>query len=267
MEFRQRAIIGTSSSHALVPSSRWGGTRNRFTPDCWMQGGPNWPWVTSRTSWTLQKSAKSWAGSAGSRSKARTRRMPAAAMRDRSPRPVLAWQLPPRAVEALHSNVDIDNGSQDPPPGPTQAAFPTPSEPSTAVPGASAPNFSLPGFWHSLPSLILRQVSSFSRFLRSQITAGNAPAHTSSTWPMPLPFPAVSQPGAARRNSWRHKRINLIVALLNWFNLGCRAAAPAEIQRDVPLSDSAERLGLLSASLKIALRFSSLTPSLWAGPP
>ena len=42
-----------------------------------------------------------------------------------------------------------------------------PNEPASVhVPGSSAPTFSLPGFWHSLPSLLLRGPGSFSKFFR-----------------------------------------------------------------------------------------------------
>ncbi|CAE7241416.1 unnamed protein product [Symbiodinium sp. CCMP2592] len=76
----------------------------------------------------------------------------------------------------------------------------------------------------------------FSQFLRSQISAGNHPAPTSSTWPMPLPYPAVFQPGAVQKGAWKRERINLIVALLNWFNLGFPSTAPAEIMANVRLT-------------------------------
>lgn len=110
------------------------------------------------------------------------------------------------------------------------------------IPGAQAPQFSLPGFWHSLPSLVLKHRGPFCSFFSSLLSADNTPAHTSSAWPLPLPFPGVFKSISGVKPNWRHKRINLIVALLDWLHLGCPSKSPPGLGYGVPLSARQRRV-------------------------
>ena len=110
-----------------------------------------------------------------------------------------------------------------------------PSE-AVKVPGALAPTISVPGFWHALPSMVLKARSAFASFLRSLLSAGNNPAPTSSVWPCPVPYPEVFRKGPQAQDSWRKKQASMVVAMLSWLHLGGPVQAPPEILLGTRLS-------------------------------
>ena len=131
------------------------------------------------------------------------------------------------------------------------------------MPGAAAPDFSLPGFWHSLPSLLLKQRGPFCEFFSRLLSADNHSAPTSSAWPSPLPYPAVFQAGCGKAPSWRHKRINLIVALLDWLHLGCPDAPPPGLGLGAPLTARQRRaIGALERLVDDSTTFFKLDAAL-----
>ena len=111
--------------------------------------------------------------------------------------------------------------------------------------------------------MLLKRGGPFCKFLSCLLSAENIPAPTSSTWPMPLPYPGVFKAKQPTRPSWRHKRINLIVAQLDWLHLGCPASPPPGLGLGARLSASQRRaVAALERLVEDSTTFFKLDPSL-----
>ena len=111
--------------------------------------------------------------------------------------------------------------------------------------------------------MLLKHGGPFCKFLSCLLSAENRPAPTSSTWPMPLPYPGVFKAKQPTRPSWRHKRINLIVAQLDWLHLGCPASPPPGLGLGARLSASQRRaVAALERLVEDSTTFFKLDPSL-----
>ena len=108
------------------------------------------------------------------------------------------------------------------------------------VPGARAPTVYVPALVNSLSRLIIKHGGRLGSFLRSFFTAeptpGKSGTHSSSLWPMPLPYPEAFSKVAETSSSWRKRRTCLEIVLLDWFFLGKPSAAPPGLKLGAKLS-------------------------------
>ena len=107
----------------------------------------------------------------------------------------------------------------------------------TKLPGASATAIRVPSFLNSLPRLLLKTKCSLRSFWLCLVSSpepvsGSTSLPSSTTWPMPVPYPEVFRAGASVRVMEAHwkKLVSLQVVTLSWLALGCPDKAPSEIR-------------------------------------
>ena len=96
------------------------------------------------------------------------------------------------------------------------------------LPGATATWIRIPAFLNSLPRLMLKTKGSLQGFLLSLVSSrgpanGSTSLPSSTTWPMPIPYPEVFSRKASDRvrdSHWK-RLISLQVVVLSWLALGC----------------------------------------------
>ena len=103
---------------------------------------------------------------------------------------------------------------------------------SKSSPGEAASTVWIPAFLNSLPRWLMRLKCSLSGFLRSIVKMPAGDVHptseTSSTWPMPVPFPEAFTSGSHLLADCSTKRlISLQVVVFDWLVLGRPAVAPS----------------------------------------
>ena len=99
-------------------------------------------------------------------------------------------------------------------------------------PGEAASTVWIPAFLYSLPRWLMKLKCSLSGFLRSIVKMPAGAVHptseTSSTWPMPIPFPEVFASGSHLLADCSTKRlISLQVVVFDWLVLGRPSIAPS----------------------------------------
>ena len=113
----------------------------------------------------------------------------------------------------------------------------SPGKVDTKLPGASATAIRVPSFLNSMPRLLLKTRCSLRSFLLCLVSSpgpvdGSTSLPSSTTWPMPIPYPEVFRSGASVRVVEAHwkKLVSLQVVTLSWLALGCPDRAPSEIR-------------------------------------
>lgn len=104
------------------------------------------------------------------------------------------------------------------------------------LPGATATSIKVPAFLNSLPRLMLKTKGSLQGFLLSLVSSrgpanGSTSLPSSTTWPMPIPYPEVFSKKALDRvvdSHWK-RLISLQVVVLSWLALGCPSRAPGDL--------------------------------------
>ena len=104
------------------------------------------------------------------------------------------------------------------------------------LPGASASTLKVPSLLNSLPRLLLKTRCGFQGFLQSLVQSPSLKQQTTSTtssttWPMPLPYPEVFLAGSSSSvpNSHLKRLVCLQVAAFDWLVLGCPKGSPREL--------------------------------------
>ena len=104
------------------------------------------------------------------------------------------------------------------------------------LPGSAASTIKVPAFLNSLPRWLLSIPCGLQSFLRSILKNpgrnGRSTCTTTSTWPMPVPFPEVFSKGAAGNVAMAHVKrlVSLQVVIFDWFVLGRPSEAPGDIR-------------------------------------
>ena len=104
------------------------------------------------------------------------------------------------------------------------------------LPGSDAATVNVPGFLNSLPRLLLKSKCGLQGFLLSIVQSHQVNDACTSmagvVWPCPVPYPEVFRAGAAQRVESAHfKRLCCLqIIVLDWYFLGCPAAAPASLR-------------------------------------
>ena len=105
------------------------------------------------------------------------------------------------------------------------------------LPGASASTLKVPSLLNSLPRLLLKTKCGFQGFLQSLVQSPSMKQQTTSaasstTWPMPLPYPEVFTSGSHSSvpDSHLKRLVCLQVAAFDWLVLGCPGGSPRELR-------------------------------------
>lgn len=111
---------------------------------------------------------------------------------------------------------------------------PSPGDDSVRAPGEGASTVHVPAFLNSLPRWLMKTKCSLQSFLRSILmnarSSVSSTSGTSSTWPMPVPFPEAFSSSAASLRTMSTKRlISLQVVTFSWLALGKPLKAPAHL--------------------------------------
>ena len=118
--------------------------------------------------------------------------------------------------------------------GEDETSAPCPADASMKAPGEGASTVHVPAFLNSLPRWLMKTKCSLQSFLRSILKnargSTSSTSGTSSTWPMPVPFPEAFRSGAASLGTMSTKRlISLQVVTFSWLALGKPFNAPAHL--------------------------------------
>ena len=102
--------------------------------------------------------------------------------------------------------------------------------------GAKASTIKVGSFLNSIPRLLLKTHCGLTDFLRSLVMTPrlkDSPTSTksSTTWPMPVPFPEVFRPGAHQRVQMAHLKrlVAMQVVVMDWLVLGMPRSAPRSL--------------------------------------
>ena len=105
------------------------------------------------------------------------------------------------------------------------------------LPGATATTIRVPSFLNSLPRLLLKTKCGIQGFLLCLVSSpgsviDSTSLPSSTTWPMPIPYPEVFMTGVRGRVSSSHLKrlVSLQVVVLSWLTLGCPDTAPVGIR-------------------------------------